>query len=182
MASETARFPSTTVSANTGNAAWVTPNNAQADDGSTTEAPGDSDNAETDQLNCTNFGSSIPAGATIDGIEFECERHTSSQDIWTDRTVKCIKGGTVQGTDLSSGTLWTGSPVKETYGGALELWGLTWSVADINASTSGFSLTGNEQEDESGFIDYVSRIVHYTEAAGGGAALFKTHLHKMMAG
>lgn len=71
----------------------------------------------------------------------------SNSDI-CDHTIKIVKGGTVQGNNLWRGTgsyYWwfsnTTSPTQFDIGGSTELWGVSWSASDINASNFGVVLS-----------------------------------------
>lgn len=61
----------------------------------------------------------------------------------TDTSAKLFIGGAASGTSQSLGTLF--STGERVYGGSTNLWGLTPTVSDVNASNFGFgiSLTGN---------------------------------------
>lgn len=85
------------------------------------------------------FGFGIPSGATIAGIT----AHITHQDISAnggikDFTVGLLKAGASVGSNMASGTQWAqGTPETFTYGGTSNLWGTTWTPADINASGFG---------------------------------------------
>ena len=86
------------------------------------EASGDSE-----YLDVTNFGFSIPSGATINGILFEVrKREVSSSDNIFDKLVKPLKAGTAVGTDQKSGTEWGTSFAYQSYGSSSSLLGTTW--------------------------------------------------------
>lgn len=64
-------------------------------------------------------------------------------------SVKIVKGGSISGTDKSTGAA---IPVNDTYvsyGGSSDLWGLSWTPADINAIDFGaaFSVIDNTADD-----------------------------------
>jgi hypothetical protein len=50
-----------------------------------------------------------------------------------------VKGGVIGGTDKSTGALQPGTLSYVTYGGSSDLWGQTWTPADINASDFGLA-------------------------------------------
>jgi hypothetical protein len=121
----------------------------------------------TEGLHATNFSFSIPAGATIDGIIVEVERSKTFTSVF-DLSVKLIKGGTVSGNDKLSADAWPDTDAYKTYGSASDLWGLTWTVSDINASNFGMQISAQEGGSGGGgeaFIDHIRITVHYTAAA-----------------
>ena len=92
--------------------------------------------AESDYLVASDFRFALPQDATITGIAFEIGRDSSGHDA-VDRAVRAIK--TVIGeADRSSTAAWTGTPGS--YGGTTDLWGETWSPADIENSSFGVAI------------------------------------------
>ncbi|MEO8590409.1 MAG: T9SS type A sorting domain-containing protein [Flavobacteriales bacterium] len=57
-----------------------------------------------------------------------------------DYSVRLMKGGTIGGTDLANTTSWPTSDAYVNYGGAGNLWGQSWTIADINATGFGVVL------------------------------------------
>lgn len=128
-------------------------------------------------LQATNFGFSIPAGATIDGIVTEIYRYGTETRTY-DGAVKAVKGGTVQSTDLKNATQWptsSGTGAYATYGGASNLWGTTWTHSDINASNFGVVLAafyGFYGGGSSATVDHVRTTVYYTSITDPPVAAF----------
>lgn len=58
-----------------------------------------------------------------------------------DNEVRLIKGGVVGGSNLASTAAWSTSDAVMSYGGPTELWGRTWTIADINAPDFGAALS-----------------------------------------
>lgn len=112
-------------------------------------------------LKVSTFGFSIPTGATIDGIVVEVYRAGSST---VDNSVKIVKGGSVTGTDKATGTAWSTSPA--TYGSSTDLWGTTWTAAEINASGFGVAVSAAESAGQAN-LNHIRITVYYTEAASG---------------
>jgi hypothetical protein len=126
----------------------------------------------TNYLQATNFGFSIPTGATIDGIVAEVYRYATSSGNVKDNAVKIVKGGAIQTTDLKSASAWPLSGAYASYGGASNLWGTTWAASDINASNFGVALAAWFDFFGGGdtpTVDHVRLTVYYTAAAGGMA-------------
>lgn len=125
----------------------------------------------TDYLHATNFGFSIPASATIDGIVVEIEKAftSSGNDTGADNSVLIIKGGTRTGNDKALAGNWTSTDAYYTYGTSSDLWGTTWTATDINSSTFGVALRAAASKaggpDTNNFyVDHVRITVHYTPA------------------
>ena len=124
----------------------------------------------------TGYGFSIPSGATIDGIVVEIEKKASDNSIFlkiTDLEVKLVKGGTAGGTNKALGTGWSTTESYITYGASNDLWGLSWTDSDINASNFGVHLkvkgTVVGKAQVFAYVDHVTITVYYT--AGGGAVI-----------
>lgn len=143
---------------------------------------GNSDNSYANQallsltysnyLKSTNFGFSIPSGATIDGIIVEIEKRDSIY-LSQDSTVKLVKGGTIVGTNKSLLGSWTNVDSYYTYGSSSDLWGTTWTDSDINASDFGVVINAYNPSFKSNaylYIDHVRITVHYTSGGGGGSS------------
>lgn len=125
----------------------------------------------TFELSGTDFGFAIPSGATIDGIVVDWERSQANlADDIVDSAVRIVKGGVTGATDRSNLDTWTDTDTYQSYGGAADLWGETWTPADINATNFGAvikaqaPLVGGTAQ-----IDHVRITVHYTEAGSGSA-------------
>jgi hypothetical protein len=158
--------PSTTVDDdNIGTEVWVTPNNAQTENGSVT-ASFLSDGEESHYLKCTNFGFSIPSG-TIDGITVTWKASASGASSIQNSTQTICKGGVISGDPalMNTETITT-SLEFYTAGSGTDLWNNTWTPADINSSTFGVGISvscfGGV---EAGNIDVVKITVTYTEVA-----------------
>lgn len=90
----------------------------------------------------TNPGFSIPGGGTINGILVEMmldEEQTDGADI-NFNSVRLVKAGTQVGTNKSTGAFISGDFVTYSFGGAADLWGTTWTPAEINNSGFGVAL------------------------------------------
>lgn len=132
----------------------------------------------TDDLIATGFGFSIPAGATINGIQVDMDQ-LSSNDGTLDVGAKLLKAGAAVGTSqTATGSNWSSLGGTATYGGSTNLWGTTWTAPDINSSNFGFVIaasiaaaggTGGSEAAES---DWVKITVFYTPAPAGTTAKF----------
>lgn len=106
---------------------------------------------QTEDLQVTNFGFSIPTTAIICGLQADVEKMADDIGIIPlvgvsyvrDFSVKIIKNGTVVDSNAAKAANWSETESYSTYGGNSNLWGTTWSVADINASNFGLSFSAN---------------------------------------
>lgn len=172
MASDT-RSPGTVVDdASAGSAAWSNPANAAASDDTyaTASAAG---TVLSRRLKATNFGFTIPDGATVDGIvvEAEVKRSGAASEVFA---VRVVKGGTVGAQNRASdapASIGTSDAYK-TYGSSSQLWGETWTPADINSSDFGAAVqvTLDTLDDTTSTVsvDHIRVTVHYTEGAVSG--------------
>ncbi|HLC83772.1 MAG TPA: hypothetical protein VJI69_08070, partial [Bacteroidia bacterium] len=98
----------------------------------------------TQCLTVSDFGFAIPVGAVIDGIVLEVEKRRNaggSSGIVEDNGLQIMKGGLLVGPNKSQyGVDWPLTDTYVTYGSSTDLWGTTWTAADINASNFGVSL------------------------------------------
>ncbi len=148
--------------------AWTTPSNIGADDATEstiTAATYDSPDI-SELLVASNFGFTIPAGATINGITVEID-HTNVAGAASDNRVQLAKGTTfaslVGNNKADLATDWPTASTVITYGAANDLWGATWSDTDINASS--FAVMLSVQADAANTdigVDYVRVTVNYT--------------------
>lgn len=146
------------------NCTWGAPANATTSNNSysTCVLPAD---GLTNGLKLTNFGFSIPAGATIWGIEVTVEAKASGATI-QNHGASIVKGGS---TDYSNSTHTGGtnlitSDANYTYGSSGDLWANSWTVADINSSGFGVELYFKETSEFSSrtvSVDAVSITVYY---------------------
>jgi len=121
-------------------------------------------NSTTHYLKATNYGFAIPIGATINGITVVINRQVASTSNMFDNVVSLLKAGVVTGSNLKSGNAWPNTFGTATYGGAANLWGTTWTAADINAANFGVVLSGtsNSGSTRQVDVDYMQITVTYT--------------------
>jgi len=127
--------------------------------------------ATSNYLQANNYGFNIPSNAVINGISMVMNRSSSGNNAspyFQDTEVKLVKGGVIQSTNKAViGTNWTNNNVfgTATYGGSNDLWGTSWSPADINASNFGVVLSGvnpNTSFTRTVNVDYMQITVTYT--------------------
>ena len=146
---------------------WTTPANVGADDAayaSITAATFDAGDVSY-LLRATNLSMGVPTGAIIVGILVEIERYyASGSGLVEDVDVVLTKDGTTRvGSDYSAGADFTTSPAVVSFGGVADLWGTTWSVAEVNATTFGvFYKMGAVANNADGFVDFIRVTTYYT--------------------
>jgi hypothetical protein len=141
-------------------------NNFMADDGSIQRI------RDGQTAVCTAFGNlSIPAGATIDGIEVDMEG--TALDTNHDAAVggQWISVSNDGGSSFSTGqsittgpwVAYPGTMVVETAGGTSELWGETWNAT--TAASIQVRFVWPTSNGDAVFFDYVKVRITYTVAA-----------------
>jgi hypothetical protein len=120
-------------------------------------------------LQGSSYGFVIPTGATINGITVVINRQStgSNAPFLRDYVVSLVKGGNIVGDNKAvTETDWpSGSFGTQSYGGATDLWGTTWSAADINDSSFGVVLSATnprEMYSRDATVDYMQITVNYT--------------------
>jgi hypothetical protein len=115
------------------------------------------------------FGFAIPSPAQITGIEATVEKGSAAATV-SDLRVRIVKGGVVGATDRSDADPWPTTDTIVTYGGPNDLWGETWTAADINSIDFGVAIAAQDTLDNAR-VDHITITVHYelcgnTPAAG----------------
>lgn len=151
---------------------WTNISNITADDTSWASITANFSDADVvDSVDAQNFDFGIPAGSTIDGIEFETE-HKNSGQTWECNSafifgygIKLINEvGSLEGTNRNTGPIVTG-PSTKSFGSSSDLWGVTWLDTEVNDVDFGVSagwapvLKGGSS---TGQINYVKLRITYT--------------------
>jgi hypothetical protein len=148
-----------------GGIAWTDANNAMASDDSRASCVMGADET-SDLLIASDFGFSIPAGATIDGVEVEIEKRASG--VAGGDNIALWVEGSQQGDNKASAGEWPASDTYETYGGAADLWALSLTAEQVNASDFGVTLSVlTDSGGGTAEVDHIRITVYYTEAGGG---------------
>lgn len=120
---------------------WSQAQNAQSSDSSYASISLSSSGSYSDYLQATGFNFSIPATASICGIELNVERSDSGLISVKDYLIRVVKNNTVTGYNNAHNTLWSTTDSVVTYGGKDSLWGTTWTPAEINDSNFGAAVS-----------------------------------------
>lgn len=127
----------------------------------------------SDKLEATSFGFAIPAGAIINGIQASVNRKASVASQVMDNGIFLLKTNTTPvGSDHSVGGTWPTSSTAQGYGTTADLWGTTWTSAEVNASTFGLSITAanNDVSSRTATVTaFVTITVTYTMPTLNGA-------------
>ena len=179
MASEGPRYPGTvaTVAGSAGENSdnWVNPGNISADDGTQATITAASYDAgdQSFRLIGRNFGFTIPAGATIDGLIVEIDRRCFAGAA-SDFRVQIFDqlGGTFRGDNkAAAATAWPATLAIATYGAANDLWNAAAFLTQAFVTSAGFGIGLSVDADAANTdigVDFIRMTIHYTAAAGGG--------------
>ncbi|TRX33260.1 HYR domain-containing protein [Flavobacterium sp. ZT3R18] len=152
-----------------GTVTWGTPGNITVS-GTPYATMSVATSATTHYLQGTSYGFAIPASATINGIAVVINRSSSgtTSPFMQDSRVGLVKAvGGVQTTNKAViGTNWPTTGLQTaTYGGAADLWGTTWTPAEINALGFGVVLSAVNASTafaRTATVDYMQITVTYT--------------------
>ena len=154
--------------ANVGTVAWQGPTDIFTDNGNPATVNNPTNTVITSgSLQGKNYGFEIPADAEIKGITVFVNRYFSGNGSAQDNSVRLIKGGIITGTEKAvSGNWSTTTSTVVSYGGNAELWGESWTPADINNPNFGVALKANVVGFNSTFdgdanVDYMQITVTY---------------------
>ena len=151
-----------------GSADWANPGFIIADDTSYASASLTGSVLSSGYLEGTNYGFAIPVDAAINGIVVTIGRHESGTRIdyidVRDSTVKLLKASVLTGNNkAATGTEWPiAAATPAIYGTTADLWGTTWTPADINANNFGVALSVISGVNRIAYVDYMRISVTYT--------------------
>ncbi len=168
MAFQTSNFSTFVNDTSVGTKVWTNPGNAAASDNLYADVALAA-NEITYYLKCTGASFTIPATATIDGIVVEVEKKASAANRAVDYSVRLVKGGVIVGLDKASATYWPTADTYVSYGSSTDLWGETWTPADINSANFGVVISAKGVATVKASIDHVRVTVYYTELVAKSA-------------
>jgi hypothetical protein len=172
MASQGPNSPGTCADdATVGTVAWSNPDNAKVSDNVYAI---ENTAGTTHYLKATNFGFTIPVGATINGIFVEIERYElyTGEGNVKDSVVKIVKSDGTIGTTNKADTVnnWPTSDTYKSYGASDDLWDETWAYSDINDTDFGVVLSALVGHTVGANVDHIRITVYYTETSGRNLA------------
>lgn len=177
------RYPTTTTTVDGSGISgeWDNPANIFADDGTNATAAFLGPPTSTLDLDGQTFGFNIPSNAVIDGIKMEIEVVSSNRWAEANGVVRLKKAGVFVGSNQAglgsaAGLIWT-------YGSATNLWGTTWTPAEINAAGFGVDFSAVYTSSGNDFtiaIDYIRLTVYWHYSVDVSPAdVPKRYLHKV---
>jgi hypothetical protein len=119
-----------------------------------------------DFLIVDDFKLEVPSSATVLGITVTVRRAAGGPNEAVDAGVHIVKGGVMGSADRSTATPWNDMTFANVdFGGPSDLWGETWTPAEVNAA--GFGVAFSAQYTQSAgngraYVDIVYVTVHYT--------------------
>ena len=149
--------------------AWNSVNFIKADDGSTCNITASTfdTNDISNRLKGTNFGFTIPAGATIDGIVVEIEKSDNNIGSAVDNRVQLLDaaGALVGSNKADTATNWPNSLTITTYGGTTDKWAASPTPTMVNDVDFGVVMSGKATSNNTDiFVDFIRMTVYYTES------------------
>jgi len=95
--------------------------------------------ATTNALTATSYGFAIPSTAIVRGITVSIERKSSASSTLKDSDVYIKKASCTDpcGTNHAGSSFYSTGDSVTTFGSSSDLWGKTWTAADINSSSFG---------------------------------------------
>jgi hypothetical protein len=137
--------------------------------GQSATAGGGLETGQTNWLKITGFGFAVPTGATIIGVEAVVQRGKTGEANAVDAGILLVKGGTPEGTNHNSPELWPASGesklgVPHSYGSPEDLWGLSLTPTNANASTFGLAISTSFEPNARVEVFGASLRVYYLSA------------------
>lgn len=155
---------------------WTSPTNTAAEDGLFATCSIPASGACGSSHTVTALGFAIPAGATVNGIEVsykqKCSANASCSTSTADGGAVFITGCTGTSNNNGDAMAWTTTNATSSLGSASDMWGLTCTVAQVNATAFGVKsdvVNISTTSSRTASIDYIAVTVYYTPAGGGGA-------------
>lgn len=146
-----------------GTEAWGTPANIYGDDAAYAAVTLNQD-AISNYLQGTDFRFNIPLEASITGIQVTIERYSPGNNPRVrDQVVSLVKGGTITAVNKAITANWPQTPNGTTYGSATDLWGESWTPADINSASFGVAIAARNpnKETRTAYVDYIRIAITY---------------------
>ena len=152
--------------ARVGSVGWIGASNALTLDGALARTASMSGSVSSHWLRTSGYDASIPARSIVRGFVVRVTRKASFKDEIGDQSIAIVKGN-VPGTGKVAQGSWGTTLDTIAYGSPTELWGTTWTPADVNAAGFGAAVAarGLPAADETASVDAVTITVHYEPCA-----------------
>ena len=107
----------------------------------------------------------IPSNAVLNGIEVIINERKSDRGTIRDNEITLLKNGSAIGTNKAKTNTWTATTTSVKYGGATDLWGTTWTPADLFNANFGLRLSAKNKggKDVQAEIDNVTIKLYFNE-------------------
>jgi len=130
---------------------------------------------QSQYLKATGFQFAVPLDAVIVGIMVEWERQATVLSATVDAASRLVKNGAPVGDDRSAAGNWPTTDAFQSYGGSTDLWGTSWTPAEINAAGFGAALSCSALLAVTAGLDLCRITVWYlgSNRAAFSKALFK---------
>ena len=115
-----------------------------------------------------NYSFGIPSGATIDGIEVQCEFNNSNGGFTSTVQFSLSYNNGTNYTATKSSTVVGTTDTTRTYGGAADTWGRSWTDSEFADGTFLVKIEGKTSAGTTCQVDWLAVKVYYTAAGGGG--------------
>jgi hypothetical protein len=154
--------------AGTGTLAWTSPGNVLLSDGVKASVANVTTTVFSNWLTATGFGLAVPGDATVLGIRFDVEL-AAPANLARLHAVRAVKAGVIGSVApaFMQTTVVGASDTGQVSGGAAELWGTTWTPAEVNAAGFGVavSVQGSTGSLTTATIDAIRAVVYYRTPA-----------------
>ena len=149
---------------------WANPNRVTISDDLYARAKMDA--GETSKyLMVADFGFALAPGATILGIEVKVEVKQDNLADAADASIRLMKTGTATGADRAGTGIYEDKDTTNTYGSSVDLWGTTWTAADINDPGFGVLVSVTRNSGPTALYVYIDRILVTVYYNDGGCIL-----------
>lgn len=89
------------------------------------------------------YGFSLASGVTINGVTVSVSKIRPATATVQDASVRLFLAGSAAGSDKATGTAWPTALTVVTVGGPADLWGISLTTSDVNASSFGVGIASS---------------------------------------
>jgi Tfp pilus assembly protein PilX len=148
---------------------WSSPGNIVSNNGvyTTYSVPA---HGQSNTLTVRDFDFAIPSNAIIRGIDVEVDRYAGASYSLDDYTVYLTKDGVnTVGSNHAAWGDWGTSPYTRSYGSSSDLWGTTWTAAEINSANFGvrFRVDSDSDYATTAYLDHMRITITYSADTNG---------------